>query len=211
TVTLGNLAQTYDGLPKPVSVTTDPPGLAVAVTYDGSDTPPTEVGEYAVVATVTDPNYLGSASGTLVITMPDYGDWRQAQFDAAQLADGSAEWDADPDGDGVANLMEYGLDSDPNEAGQGPAGEVVEDAQGVARLTLAFIRPAGLPDIEYLVEVAGQLDAAEWTVVNEVEVTPLEGTDSERVVARDPVSADDAGTERRFIRLRVRFKEGGGG
>lgn len=67
TVTLSNLVQTYDGSPKPVTVTTVPAGVAVAVTYDGNPTPPTEVGSYAVVATVTDPNYTGSASGTLQI------------------------------------------------------------------------------------------------------------------------------------------------
>ncbi len=67
TVTLGALNQLYDGTPRPVTVTTTPPGLPVSVTYDGSSTPPTEVGSYAVVATVTDPNYTGSASGTLVI------------------------------------------------------------------------------------------------------------------------------------------------
>ena len=66
TVTLSNLNQTYDGTPKSVTVTTVPDGLAVEVTYD--PTPPMALGSYAVVATVTDPNYAGTASGTLVIT-----------------------------------------------------------------------------------------------------------------------------------------------
>ena len=68
TVDLSNLAQTYDGNPKPVTVTTTPTGLTVAVTYDGSSTVPTIAGSYAVVATVVDANYACSASGTLVIT-----------------------------------------------------------------------------------------------------------------------------------------------
>ena len=66
-VMLGNLSQTYDGSAKTATVTTDPPGLAVSVTYDGSTTPPSMGGSYAVVATVTEPNYSGTASGTLVI------------------------------------------------------------------------------------------------------------------------------------------------
>jgi predicted extracellular nuclease len=66
-VTLGNLTQSYDGTPKSVMVTTAPAGLAVAVTYNGSATAPTALGSYAVVATVTDPNYVGSATGTLKI------------------------------------------------------------------------------------------------------------------------------------------------
>ncbi|HUL52700.1 MAG TPA: ExeM/NucH family extracellular endonuclease, partial [Opitutaceae bacterium] len=71
-VTLGNLAQPFDGTPKAVTVTTDPSGLTVAVTYDGSAAPPANVGSYAVVATVTDANYAGTATGTLRIvdTLP---------------------------------------------------------------------------------------------------------------------------------------------
>lgn len=68
TVTLGSLNQTYDGTPKPVTVTTSPAGLAHSVTYGGVSTVPTNAGSYAVVATITDPNYSGSASGTLVIS-----------------------------------------------------------------------------------------------------------------------------------------------
>jgi hypothetical protein len=48
-------------------VTTTPVGLGVSMTYDGSATAPTNAGSYAVLATVTAPNYSGSATGTLVI------------------------------------------------------------------------------------------------------------------------------------------------
>ena len=67
TVTLDNLTQTYTGTPRSVTVTTVPAGLTVEVTYDGSSTPPTALGSYAVVATVINPNYTGSANETLVI------------------------------------------------------------------------------------------------------------------------------------------------
>ena len=66
-VTLENLNQNYDGTAKSVMVTTSPPGLTVSVTYNGSATVPTNAGSYSVIATVTDPNYTGSASGTLAI------------------------------------------------------------------------------------------------------------------------------------------------
>ncbi|HWA28341.1 MAG TPA: immunoglobulin domain-containing protein, partial [Lacunisphaera sp.] len=42
-------------------------GGTITVTYDGSSTPPTAPGSYAVVATLNDPNLQGTASGTLVI------------------------------------------------------------------------------------------------------------------------------------------------
>ncbi len=67
TVAFANLTQTYDGLPKPVTVTTNPAGLNVALTYDGSPTAPTAAGSYAVAATINDATYEGSASGTLTI------------------------------------------------------------------------------------------------------------------------------------------------
>jgi autotransporter-associated beta strand protein len=66
-VSLGDLTANYDGSAKPVSVTTTPAGLSVAVTYNGSSTVPINPGTYAVNAVVTDPNYTGSASNTLVI------------------------------------------------------------------------------------------------------------------------------------------------
>jgi DNA/RNA endonuclease G (NUC1) len=67
TVALGNLSQFYDGTPKSVSVTTTPAGLTVDVTYNGATTAPTLPGTYAVVATITTANYVGTASATLVI------------------------------------------------------------------------------------------------------------------------------------------------
>ncbi len=67
TVTLGNLTTTYDGARKPVSAITAPANLNVVFTYDGSPTAPTNAGSYAVVATLDEQNYFGSATGTLVI------------------------------------------------------------------------------------------------------------------------------------------------
>jgi len=67
TITLGNLTQTYDGTPKAAAATTNPAGLAVAITYDGSATVPTAVGIFTVAATISDPNYQGTAGSILVI------------------------------------------------------------------------------------------------------------------------------------------------
>ncbi|MGD0093148.1 MAG: MBG domain-containing protein, partial [Planctomycetota bacterium] len=67
TVTLGSLTQTYDGTPKSATATTVPAGLQVTFTYNGSATPPTGAGSYAVVGTIADSNGSGSASGTLTI------------------------------------------------------------------------------------------------------------------------------------------------
>lgn len=66
-VQLGNLAHLYDGTPRAATVTTTPAGLAVDLSYDGSATPPAGAGSYAVVATVNEALYQGSAAATLEI------------------------------------------------------------------------------------------------------------------------------------------------
>ena len=68
TVTLSNLVQPYDGSPLAVTATTVPLGLGVNFTYNGSSTPPTNVGSYTVVGTVANQNYQGSATGTFTVT-----------------------------------------------------------------------------------------------------------------------------------------------
>lgn len=67
TVALSNLAQTYTGSPLSATASTTPTGLSVAITYNGASQAPTAAGSYTVVGTVNDPNYQGSATGTLVI------------------------------------------------------------------------------------------------------------------------------------------------
>ena len=66
-VALEGLRQTCDGTPRTVTATTEPAGLAVTITYDGSATAPAGAGSYAVVAVVEDPFHAGSATGTLVV------------------------------------------------------------------------------------------------------------------------------------------------
>ena len=67
TVTLSNLTQTYTGSPLYPTATTNPSGLAIVWT----NAPQTNAGNYSVTATVNDPNYQGSASGTFVISKAD--------------------------------------------------------------------------------------------------------------------------------------------
>jgi hypothetical protein len=68
TITLGSLSQTYNGNARSVTTTTNPTGLAVAITYNGSSTSPVNAGNYLVAASITNPNYQGSTTGTLVVS-----------------------------------------------------------------------------------------------------------------------------------------------
>ncbi|MEI6604225.1 MAG: LamG-like jellyroll fold domain-containing protein [Verrucomicrobiota bacterium] len=112
-ITLDNLEQSYDGRAKSATVTTVPAGLQVSLTYDGTGTAPSAAGSYTVLASINDANYSGSASGTLVITGTALSTWRAAHFPPAEIAAGLAADGADLDGDGLINLTEYVLGTDP--------------------------------------------------------------------------------------------------
>lgn len=191
TVMLGDLEHTEDGTPKSVTATTDPEGLAVIVTYDGSTTPPSAAGTYEVIATVSDDNHQGSASGSMVIAPgKDYRSWCDRSFDEEQRAAGLADVGADPDADGLSNLAEYALGADP--LAFTPAVTAALDESG---LWFTFTRPSGLPGITYTAESSD--DAETWSPVL-LEV--LETGETETLRARDPAATSDS--PRRFLRLR---------
>ena len=90
-VTLSNLEQTYDGTPRSVAATTDPAGLPVTLTYDGSPTPPTNAGIYLVQAVVNDPSYAGSTSGWLRVnpaTLDITAAYDEKTYDGTIASDG---------------------------------------------------------------------------------------------------------------------------
>ncbi len=82
-VALGDLDSfyTYDGRPKRALVTTSPEGLNVSVAYNGNAAAPADAGRYRVSATVQDPNYEGSAAGTLTIRAAS----QEIQFPALKI------------------------------------------------------------------------------------------------------------------------------
>lgn len=67
-ITLDNLNTVYNGSQQSAKVTTSPPGLSYDITYNGSTSAPTNAGSYTVKATITEPNYSGSATGTMIIS-----------------------------------------------------------------------------------------------------------------------------------------------
>jgi sugar lactone lactonase YvrE len=66
-VQLGDLSQVYSTAAHVPSVATTPSNLGINLTYNGSSIAPIDPGNYTVIATVTDPNYTGTATGILVI------------------------------------------------------------------------------------------------------------------------------------------------
>jgi len=67
TVSLSDLNQVYNGYAESVTANTVPTNLLVVISYNGSSSAPTNAGSYTVVGTITDPNYQGSVTNTLLV------------------------------------------------------------------------------------------------------------------------------------------------
>jgi hypothetical protein len=187
-VTLSGLSQDYDGSAKVVGVTVVP-GKPFSLTYAGSPSAPSAVGSYAVSATVTDANYQGSASGLLTITS-NFLAWEQDVFSPAQILAGEGAPEADADKDGLLNLAEYALGTDPNSFTEPPLVGFSPDS-----LTLTFTRPKGLTDVTYSAESCSTLGS--WSPVTLELLSSTETTETLRAqVSRAQFPSV------RFLRLR---------
>ena len=157
-VTLNDLAQTYDGDPKPATVTTDPAGLAVAITYDGSSVPPTDAGSYNVEATVTGVNYEGTAAGILNISQASAN---VILGDLAQTYDGDPKLvTATTNPAGLAVTITYdGGSMPPTEAGSYAVEATIMDvnyADSVAGI-LVVAQAISTVTLEFKFEPSGQI------------------------------------------------------
>ncbi|HVV72252.1 MAG TPA: MBG domain-containing protein, partial [Verrucomicrobiae bacterium] len=66
-ISLAGLSPVYNGSARPVQATTIPAGLAVALTYNGQFAAPSNAGSYTVLGKITDPNFQGAVTNTLII------------------------------------------------------------------------------------------------------------------------------------------------
>ncbi len=135
-----------------------------------------------------------------------YEMWMHGPFTDAQLADPAGEsttWGrlADPDGDGVINLFEYGLGTNPNAAGEGLAGALHCEGDGDGTIALMFGRRTGTTGVAYSLERSFDLIA--WEIVPEADRTEavVAGADKMEEVVWQVQAA--AGQPRAFYRLRL--------
>jgi hypothetical protein len=194
TVTLSDLTATYDGTQKPATATTSPAGLNVGITYNGSSTAPSAAGSYAVVATIAEANYQGTASGTLVIYSKQEA-WRFLHF-GTYANTGTAADTYDANADGESNLLEFATDQNPH------AATLTQPAllKNGPTLELTYTRAhAALADgVTFTVEWSDTLAAGSWSNVGVSEQVLGDNGSVQTVRASIP-----AGADRRFIHLKV--------
>lgn len=116
-------------------------------------------GDYTVALTLADGSVVVSSPLTLTVgpALSTAESWRQQYF--GQTANsGSAADLADPDGDGLTNLVEYALGLDPTVPSASGQPSAASDATD---WVYTYTRPADRTDVNYVVEISTTL--ATWT------------------------------------------------
>jgi hypothetical protein len=197
-----------------------------AITGTHYDTPPTSVlipagsaystvqitpiadnlaqGDRTVTLSVTTDFSLSAgspASATATIQDKPFDAWRFTHFTTEELTDIAVSGDsADPDSDGLPNLLEYALGAVPKSSDAVTHTPMAGMEEGY--LTLSYTRPNTVTDITYSTEWSPDLST--WSsgagVVETVSSTD-NGNGTTTVVARSTAALAD--TPRQFLRLRV--------
>ncbi|MCC5808150.1 MAG: S8 family serine peptidase [Opitutales bacterium] len=119
--------------------------------------------------------------------------WWQDQFKTTSPI-GDAAFDADPDEDGISNLLEYALDGDPFTAGTATL-PALDTTFIDSRLHITFTYFRAAPDLTY--EILASEDLFEWQVI-----ATNPGQIGTEVTFIDPKPVSEI--QKRFLRLRVR-------
>jgi sugar lactone lactonase YvrE len=135
-------------------------------------------------------NSTGGAFTTLTLTQG----WRQAHF-GSPANSGNAADGADPDGDGLKNLLEYALNLPPNAASRAPA--AVQAAGG--NLEYTYTRGTAAYNGGTSFQVEWSDDLTTWFTTGVVESLISDDGTHQQVKATLPAGSGG----RRFVRLRV--------
>lgn len=191
----GSYNVTASGNPAPTFSFTGslPSGVNLSAAGVLSGTPAAGTGNATYPITITAANGVApsaSQSFTLTVLSP-WQFWQLSNFGANATNPAIAGDNADPDLDGIKNLLEYGWGTDPNARTVGQA--VVDTTTGYLRLTTPKVASAS--DLTYTVEVSD--DLVTWTTAGTVVLINT----ATQLQVRDGVLLT-AGSKR-FIRLKI--------
>jgi hypothetical protein len=169
---------------------------------------PSDSGSYRVRVS----NGFGFAiSQTAIVTVTtSYDSWKDLHFTPQEIASGRADDDADFNGDGIFNLMEYAFGRDPRTGAGGSLPSPAKNSSG-NRLRIEFVRDSGKPDITYTVETTADLSGwepiARSAAGNPTVTLGAAGPITEAGASLKNVTVEDgspiSSQERRFMRVRV--------
>ncbi len=140
------------------------------------------------------------AGGEAVGTEGRFPSWLAENFTSAELANGQISGPAaDPDGDGVPNLLEYAFGGDPKAPGTAPLPTLsTTESGGQKFLQISFARVGEANDIEYHVQASE--DLANWETIWNSAGQPMAPGDG---VMTQTVTDDVAADGSRFLRVAV--------
>jgi hypothetical protein len=156
---------------------------------------------------------INNVTSTINLTIPSYSmsvivfqkpqsfaSWQALKFTSSELANSAISGpNADPDHDGVSNLMEYALGLEPKSfsaSGLPVLGQ--QQVGGKNYLTLTFPKPRVIGDVQYTVLVSD--DLATWHSGASYAVRVDDGS-TDTAVFRDMTAIGD--TARHFMKLQV--------
>lgn len=155
-----------------------------------------EGNETVTVTLTASPNYTiapESGSATAAIFDLPFDRWRRETFSPGATETGDIQ---DFDNDGLKNLVEYALGTDPTRLTPPIKAELSEDE---TRVELVFSQNTTLADIQYIVETTTDLTDDSWTTTG-VTLTngPINGDG-----VREVTASVDLLERQRFLRLRI--------
>jgi N-acyl-D-amino-acid deacylase len=166
---------------------------------------------YNDTAFFNDMDNLGWRAQTAVSTWPtndmfdsmlSYDAWKVRHFSPAQIANPALSGDqADPDGDGLSNLLEYSMGLDPlkPDVSQRPT-PAIQNLGGTPCFTMTFRRLLLANEVDYGLEVSSNL--VDWLPATQLVTGPVLNPDGTLTFTwRDSVTLFAETT--RFMRLKV--------